>query len=154
MEYGDATHETGKDPWVLADVLTTFGDGRVNLNTAPAPVLYALDEEFDEAIVTSIEQWRGNVVIDGKLSGQPFETPKALEQVSGIVETTMVNGVPQITKNLFMKVQDRVTVQGKVFSVRVVASVGDHRRIAFGFLTAGNSLPSEFQVLGLEEIEP
>lgn len=154
MVYGDASHETGKDPWVLADVLTTFGDGRVNLNTAPAPVLYALDEEFDDALVNSIEQWRGSVVVEGQTSGQPFENAKALEQVNGIVETSIVNGVSQITKNLFLKVQDRVTVQGRIFSVRVEVSVGEHRRVAYGFLAASNSVLSEFKVLGLEEIEP
>lgn len=154
MVFGGLEHEPWKNQWALSDLLTTFGDGRVNLNTAPAPVLYALDEEFDEALVAAIDRWRSKVDIAGQQGGQPFETAQALEKVTGVVESKVINGNSQLTKNLFLKVQDRVTVQGKIFSARVTVSVNGRSRQAWGFLEAAGGAIPEVRMLALEEIEP
>ena len=140
--------------FACSDLLTTFGDGRVNLNTAPAPVLYALDEGFDEALIASIEQWRGKIAVAGQVGGGSFESAQALEQIKGVVETSIVNGQLQVTKNLFLNVKDRLTVQGKIFSARVAVCVDGRNRIAWGFLEAGNAVLPDMRVLAVEELEP
>jgi hypothetical protein len=159
--FGGAPIEASRK-WALCDVLTTFGDGRINLNTAPAPVLYALDEEYDDALVQSIENWRGRPQDDGQAAGKPLKTARDLELIEGIVQKQTVNGQPQVVKNLFAKIQDRVGVESKCFSARILVEQHGRQRIGWGFMemsnaSAGNnSIPGAvaMQILAFEEIEP
>lgn len=51
--YGDEEHQG------IIDYLTIYGqDGKININTAPLPVLQALAEGMDEEIVTRLDEFR------------------------------------------------------------------------------------------------
>jgi hypothetical protein len=137
----------------LCDYVTLYGDGRVNLNTAPAAVLYSLDEEYSEELVGQIEAWRGNV--GDPSSTRPFKNAKELETVPGIIEQADVDGQLVVVKNLFVKVQDRLSVQSKAFSVRIVAEVDGRRQMALAYFNVESLGPtSQPKLIAYEEIEP
>lgn len=160
--FGAPQSDDGQSRWALCDVLTTFGDGRINLNTAPAPVLYALDEEYDDALVGKIESWRGKPQENGQAAANVFKSAKDLELIDGVVQKQMVNGQLQVIKNLFTKVQDQVGVQGKCFSARILVEIDGRQRLGWCFIdvTAANTgntyVPGavSLNVLAFEEIEP
>ncbi len=139
----------------LSAYLTTWGDGRVNLNTATAPVLYALDGEYNEELVAQIESWRGNE----NTSNDPitaFKTPKELELVPGIVQRATVNGQTQIVRDLYTNVQDRVSVKSACISARLIAEINGERRMAFGYFEVSpqTGTAQQLKLLTYEEIEP
>lgn len=143
----------------LCDLLTTFGDGRVNLNTAPKAVLYALDDEYDESLVENINLWRGTLDSEIKADGdiKPFKSARDLEFVNGIVQRSVIDGTPVVVKNLFLKVQDSVSVQSACFSARIHAQVDGRQRSAWAFFEAPlktiGAAP-EIKLITYEEIEP
>jgi hypothetical protein len=136
-----ASHETNGgegSQFALCDLLTVFGDGKINLNTAPVPVLFSIDEEFDETLAARIAAWRTlpadtGKPADDKLTYRPFQKSGELEGVEGVVVTQQINGQNQIVKNVFAKVQDRLSVSSRCFSARIVARVGERNRVAFGY---------------------
>lgn len=144
----------------LCDVLTTFGDGLINLNTAPVAVLYSLDEEYDERLVERIVSWRGQSLDTNAESGfRPFRQTKDLEFVDGVVQRAVVDGRPQVIKNLLLKVQTRVTVRSRCFSVRMLAEADGRTRMGWGFFEVPSATedgtPAEgIRLLAFEEIEP
>ena len=73
----------------LSRYLTTFGDGKINLNTAPRAVLYALSEDFDLAITERIAEYRGGPD-GGPGVYKPFEETKDLTLVDGIVNQRLI----------------------------------------------------------------
>ena len=139
----------------LYDFLTPFGDGRINLNTAPAPVLSALDEEYSDDVVAQILSWRGNAN-GGNDAAQPFKTASELEQVPGIVERTTVDGKTQVVKDLYLKIQDQVSVQSTCISARLIADINGQRRMAFAYfeVLSGAGKSQQLKLLSFEEIEP
>jgi hypothetical protein len=132
----------------LSRYLTCFGDGRINLNTAPKAVLASLDPEFDDAIVDRIATYRG------KREGEPgaykvFEAPQDLMLVEGIVNRTVgADGELRISRNLYEKVKGRVSVGSDCFSARVDGTVDGRVRQAWAFLK-----PNGLRV-ALEEVLP
>jgi type II secretory pathway component PulK len=148
------------DQPALCDLLTAFGDGMVNLNTAPEAVLYSLDEEFDEGLAGRIASWRGKAQdMNAESAFRPFRQTKDLEFVEGIVQRAMVDGHPQVVRNLLLKVQTRVTVQSKCFSVQMLAEVDGRTRMGWGFFevppATEDGTPAErIKLLAFEEIEP
>jgi general secretion pathway protein K len=143
----------------LARFLTTQGDGKINLNTAPRAVLYALDDELDETLVDRIASYRGD--LDGRPGTyKAFEEPKDLELVDGIVQRTVVDGQPQVMRNLAMKIAGGVTTRSVAFSIRVEARVGDLTRQSWAFFEpskverAGKTLRRELKRIAFEEIRP
>ncbi len=148
----------GKDG--LSRYLTCFGDGKINLNTAPKAVLYALGEDFDRRIVERIARYRGKGEGE-KGADTPFREPKDLELVDGVVERTFLGGQPRITRNLYSLVSEWVTTQSSCFAARIQAHTGgDRRREAWVFFRvqrvtrSGEPFHREFQKLALEEILP
>lgn len=139
LVFGDLSNNDGEQKntrkkVALCEVLTTFGDGKVNLNTAHPAVLSALDEEYDEALVAAIESWRGRTGTDSdKNSGKPFKSAKELELVPGVVIEDLSNGQRQVTKNLFTKVQERVTVQSRWFSARIELRHRERLRVGWAY---------------------
>ncbi|MCK6472732.1 MAG: type II secretion system protein GspK [Planctomycetes bacterium] len=138
--------------------LTTFGDGRVNLNTAPLAVLYALDPGLDEELAWQIAAWRGSG--DGSAqaisANRAFLQARDMERVPGIVQRATVDGQEQVIRNLYADVQDQVGVKGQVFSVRMTAEVDGRKRQAVAYLEskAAGRGPDVVEVLAYEEIEP
>lgn len=147
----DAT--AGQKP--LSAYLTTWGDGRVNLNTALAPVLYALDDEYSEDLVAQIESWRGNASTPSD-PATAFKSPKDLELVPGIVQHATVDGQTQVVHDLYTNVQDRVAVKSACISARIVAEINGERRMAFGYFEVAQLAGSaqQLKLLAYEEVEP
>lgn len=151
--FGSADFEMTDDHSRLCDFVTLYGDGRVNLNTAPAAVLYSLDEEYSDELVGQIEAWRGNG--EDASSSKPFKTAKELETVPGVVEQTQIDGQTQVTKNLYTKIQDRLSVQSRTFSARIVAEVDGRQRLALAYFeVAGAGSASLPKLIAYEEVEP
>lgn len=144
----------------LCDYLTTFGDGLMNLNTAPKAVLFALDEEYDERLVDRIISWRGTTLdAEDASSIRPFRAAADLQLVDGIVLRSIVDGKPVVIRDLFQKVQPRVTVRARSFSARMVAKVDGRLRQGWAFFEAATekdqALKGEtVRFVAFEEIEP
>ena len=143
----------------LARYLTCFGDGKINLNSALRPVLYSLHEEFDETVVEAIAAHRGDPE-GGPGIYTPFEDPKDLELVEGIVEHATVDGRTRQIRNLFSKVSKDVTVESRCFGVRVRATVNNRHREAWSFFETsrltrpGKGTHRALKRLAFEEILP
>jgi hypothetical protein len=131
----------------LCRYLTTFGDGTINLNTAPRAVLFALDEDIDEAQADRIAAFRGKG--DG-LPGsyKPFQDPRDLVLVDGIVLRVYIDGQEKITRNVFERVQGTVTVRSSCFSACTRSDVDGRRRVAFSFFRPDGTR------IGVEEVAP
>ena len=142
-----ATVEDVFGPAGLHRYLTCLGEGRVNLNTAPRAVIFALDEEFDEAVVDRVAAFRGTGEGD-KGSYKAFEDPKDLMLVDGIVVRTFENGQFRVVRNLFEKVQGFLSTTSSAFSARVSCDVRGRRRDAWVFLKPDTTR------LAVEEIVP
>jgi hypothetical protein len=148
----------------LCDVMTTFGGNRINLNTAPAAVLCALDEEYDENLVASILQWRGGEVGGAPDACLPFKTPKDLEAVEGILIRATENGQTTVVKNLLAKVETRVSSQSLCFSARITVETERGARItvetergareAWAFFETASTAQSALKQVCCEELAP
>ena len=147
----------GKDG--LHRYLTCFGDGKINLNTAPRAVLYTLDDDFDVGIVDRIAAYRGDPEGEEGVY-KAFQETRDLELVDGIVERTVVDGRPQFSRNLYRKVEGRVTTRSTSFSIRVEGLVGDRIRQSWAFFEpgrierAGEKTKRTLKRLAYEEILP
>ena len=140
----------------LSDLLTVFGDGRINLNTAHPAVLYAIDEEYDENLVAQIAAWRGDSKEGATAAYKPFKQAKDLEQVEGIIRRLQLDG-KSTEKNLFQKIQNNVGVQSSCFSACIEIEHFGRAWKAWAFFeclprsgTAGQTV----NMLAYEEIEP
>lgn len=132
----------------LSRVLTCFGDGKINVNTAPRAVLASLDPEFDDAMVERIAGYRGKGEVEPG-SYKPFQEPQDLMLVEGIVDRSVgANGELRVTRNLYEKVQGLITVGNSCFSVRIDVAVDGHRRQAWAFFKPNGTR------LGFEEVLP
>ncbi len=142
----DGLREAGLSPEdvaALAPYLTCFGNGTVNLNTAARAVLFALDEEMDEAQVERIASYRGKGEGE-KGTYRAFEDAKDLMLVDGIVVRRFENGEFRVTRNLFDRLQGSLAVTSSAFSARVVSEVrGRRREIWFFFKPDTTRLAAE-----------
>ncbi|HEX7900579.1 MAG TPA: hypothetical protein VF950_22630 [Planctomycetota bacterium] len=127
--------------------VTCFGDGRLNLNTAPRAVIFALDEGFDEAVVERVAAFRGKGEGE-KGSYKAFEEPKDLMLIDGIVIRTFENGEFRVVRNLFERVQGFLSVTSSAFSARVTCDVRGRSRDTWVFLKPDTTR------LAVEEIVP
>jgi hypothetical protein len=134
-------------PGGLFRYLTCFGNAQININTAPRGVLYALDEEFDDALVERIDTFRG------KGEGKPgtykaFQEPGDLTRVDGVVLQIFKNGEARTARNLQERVQTSITTRSSTLSARIRAVVRGREREAWAFLKPDGS------AVVLEEIVP
>lgn len=115
---------------------TCFGDGKVNVNTAPRAVLYALDDEIDVKLADRIASHRGDA--SGKRGiYKAFEETKDLQLVDGMVERSTYDGKARTVRNLYSKIQGRIATRSTCFSVRVECRVGDRIRSVWTFFEPG-----------------
>lgn len=84
----------------LRDLLTTTGNGRININAAPALVIESLSEHMDAILARMIVQRR---------QIKPFETVAELRDVPGM------------TDNIYMAIKDAVEVKPENPCYRVVS---------------------------------
>jgi hypothetical protein len=134
-------------PAGLHRFFTCFGDGKINLNTAPRAVLFALDDGFDEALVDRVAAFRGSGE-GGKGTYRPFEDPKDLMLIDGIVVRRFEEGQFRVVRNLFERVQGILAVTSTAFSARVSAEARGRRRDAWVFMKPDTTL------LAVEEVVP
>jgi len=73
----------------MRDLLTTVGDGQVNINAAPKLVIQSLSEQMDSALAQMIIRQRER---------KPFETLDELKRVPGM------------TDNIYLTIKDSITV--------------------------------------------
>jgi type II secretory pathway component PulK len=143
LEFGQVFQPDG-----LSHYFTCFGDGTINLNTAPKAVLAALDPEFDDLIIERVARYRG------KGEGKPgtykaFEVPEDLMLVEGIVTRSIdLGGQIRVTRNLYEKVKGLVTARSSCFSARMDAVAFGREREAWVFLK-----PSGVRI-AFEELQP
>jgi len=91
----------------ISPYVTTYGDGKINVNTAEIPVLMSLDKDIDESIAKEIIKYRKTT---------PFENTSQIVKVPGLEAT----GIKMLTK---------VTVKGNIFKVKAIARVNEITRI-------------------------
>jgi hypothetical protein len=159
-------HDRSPRPLALCDVLTLFGDGRINLNAARKPVLFALDERYDEGLVERIVAWREALppqVPGGNAPAAGFGALRDLERVEGIVQRGQ-NGQPGT--NLLSRIQDRVGVETQTVSARILVRYAGRESDAVAFFELGNSAGDtanssssprterSVRILAVEELEP
>lgn len=87
----------------LRDLLTSLGDGRVNINAAPQPVIECLSEQMDSALAQMIVRRRHS---------RPFESAAELKDVPGV------------TDNIYQAIKGTITVRPQERFYRVM-SQGD-----------------------------
>ncbi len=109
--FGDAEHEG-----ILAYITITGDDGRLNLNTAPLPVLQALAPAMDETAAQALADFR-----------QSERNRDALEK------TDWVQKVPGLPANFTSYLPD-LTVSSNFFSVQIQVKQGIYRGQARAFL--------------------
>ncbi len=91
----------------LIDFLTIYSSGRININTAPLPVIQCLSDKITEELAQSIIDYR---------SDTPFRNVGQL------------NGVPGVSDDLVKDVNKIGTVKSRFFTVKSIASVGESRK--------------------------
>ena len=87
--------------------ITTYGNGKININTAEIPVLISLDKDIDESLAKNIIEYRKST---------PFENTNHLVRVSGLEATGI-------------RIMSRITVKGHIFKVKAIARVNEITRI-------------------------
>lgn len=160
----DGLRETGLTreeifgPEGLHRYLTCFGNGRINLNTAPRAVLLALDEGMDEEIAEKIVRYRGDFE-NGRPTGIPFKEVKDLKLVEGVVEWAK-DEKARILRDLYSRISSKLSVSSDVFSARVEGSIDGKPRESWAFFKAGRTqrangrLSRTLKRLAAEEIRP
>jgi general secretion pathway protein K len=91
----------------LVDFLTIYSPGRININTAPLPVIQSLSGEMNEELAQSIINYR---------SDTPFRNVGQLSRVPGVTD-----GIVRDVNNIG-------TVKSNFFTVKSIALVGESRK--------------------------
>jgi general secretion pathway protein K len=99
----------------LADLLTLYGGGRVNINTAPKPVLYSLSTSIKESDVDGIISTRDAVDSDG--NPEVFKNT-SFEEV----------GRGGMTEEVHATISGAITVRSSFFRARMLARTGSVSR--------------------------
>jgi len=88
----------------LDQYVTVFGDGLININTAPLPVLVSLSQDINEDIAMDIIKYREE---------NPFHSVEEIKQVGNISDV------------LFDEINSLVTVKSNIFRIRATGMVGE-----------------------------
>jgi type II secretory pathway component PulK len=125
--------EEEKEPIPLAEVLTVWGDGQINVNTAPLILLWALHPQMTEELAEAIDEKRREIPGTGEEDGepaapqvQPGEEGEAVEKpgIRSIDVIREIEGIVDEGKtpplDIHKDVKDYLKVKSEVFRVRVV----------------------------------
>ena len=88
----------------LKNYITVYGDGLININTAPVPVLCSLSMDLTESVAEDIVNYRKE---------QPFEKKEDLKKVETISDL------------LYDEIDSLITVKSNIFRIKVRAYVSD-----------------------------
>ncbi len=97
----------------LEGFLTIYGDGKININTAPREVLMSLDKDIDGAVAQSVIDYR---------SEEDFTNPSDLAKVPGI-DGEVLNRISQwvTVKSSAFSIELKVACSEAVSHIRAVA---------------------------------
>ncbi len=98
----------------LKDVLSPYSDGKVNINTASIYVLTALDDDIDEALASSIIEYRKE---------NPFKNVNDLIKVDGM------------NSDIIYRIKPFVDVKSENFLVNIKITFGDREYKLVALLT-------------------
>jgi type II secretory pathway component PulK len=99
----------------LADLLTLYGGGRVNINTAPKPVLYSLSTSIKESDVDGLVSTRD--AVDGEGNPEVFENTGYEEVSRG-----------GMTEEVHSSIAGNIVVRSSFFRARMLARTGSVSR--------------------------
>jgi general secretion pathway protein K len=91
----------------LNEYVTVYGDGRININTAPFPVLLSLSRDMDESIVEDILDYR---------------------QDNHFEQTSELKNVETVSAILYDEIAPLITVKSDVFRIRATGTSGRFMR--------------------------
>lgn len=114
--YGDKDHEG-----IINYISVAGEDGKVNLNTAPLPVLQALSPDMNPKLAQELIDYR--------------EDEQHQEALTSVDWYRKVRGFPS-TINLG---NDMLTVTGKYFNIRAIAAIHQYSRTGSGVLLRADS---------------
>lgn len=139
------------EPTPLAELLTVWGTGRINLNTAPLILIRAMHPAMTPDIAQAIDDARNlppqtqeNTEPDPETAAQSdepsgFRTPAALRKIEGVIDTGQN---PPL--DMYADLVAYITVKSETFRVRVV--VKNERLVQrYETLIAADTLDSESQ---------
>lgn len=98
----------------LRDLLTTTGNGRININAAPKLVIQSLAEEMDAALAQMIIQHR---------SLKPFESVAELREVPGMTDNiyrTIQDAIEVSPKDTYYRVNSRGEIEDRTCKIEAV----------------------------------
>ncbi|MCK4648962.1 type II secretion system minor pseudopilin GspK [bacterium] len=87
--------------------LTVYGDGKVNINTAPSIVLQSLHPDIDASLAREIVEYRKDT---------PFKKITDLKEIPGIDE------------RLYNEISPHITIKSNFFSISSQGALGEARR--------------------------
>ena len=117
----DLFYGTGESPGLVL-CLTVFGDGRININTAPKPVLRALSAEMTEDAVERLDEYRRD-------EKNNLADPAWYNRVQGATSLNIPAGLTSVRSDIF-----RITavgLQGRMTQriTAVVKREADRRKV-------------------------
>jgi general secretion pathway protein K len=106
----------------LASCLTVFGDGKININTAPKPVLRALSAEMTEDAVERLDHYRRDEKND-------LADPAWYSRVQGVANLNIPGGLTSVRSDTFRIAA--VGLQGRMTQriTAVVKRESDRRKV-------------------------
>jgi general secretion pathway protein K len=117
----DLFYGTGESPGLVL-CLTVFGDGRININTAPKPVLRALSAEMTEDAVERLDEYRRD-------EKNNLADPAWYNRVQGATSLNIPAGLTSVRSDIFritaVGLQGRMTQQ----ITAVVKREADRRKV-------------------------
>lgn len=133
--YGDAS----RDPRAVADFLTLWSTGRININTAEPMLLAALSESMSEDIVRAIVAKRTSGAGDEEnesesnsesmaSDGEPTLTDHSFREVNELREVQGMEEAGETGETRIAELSHYLTVQSHTFKVTASADVGRVRR--------------------------
>ncbi len=134
--YGDA----GRDPRAVADFLTLWSTGRININTVEPMLLASLSESMNEDIVRAWVAKRSSASSDdeesesgGSSSSSDPDNPDGLTdnsflEVNELREVEGMEGSGESGESLIAELSHYLTVQSHTFKITAAADVGRVRR--------------------------
>ena len=96
-----------KERGSLNSYLTVYGDGKININTAPSIVLQSLHPDIDASLAREIVEYRKD---------HPFKELTDLKAIFGIDE------------GLYNKISPLITIKSNFFSISSQGALGEARR--------------------------
>jgi general secretion pathway protein K len=104
----------------LLDYLTIYGDGKINLNTAPSEVLQSLHDNMDDHLAESIIEYREE---------KDFENINALSNVPGLKDIYSETDGLLTVNSLYFSIDITINWQDAVVQILAVVERGEKDKV-------------------------